>query len=363
VNLVLHLAVCGCGALIVARLTGSRIAALAVGSIFAIYPAQDIAVSWISQLAELLGAAGAVFALASFQRYATAPERAAPRWLVACFAAMTIAVLAKESQTSTVVLFPALAWLTPGRARTRRELTVAIAGLALVFGGYALFHAVHQWVDPQSDFYKLGRHIPGHVIEYVQWLAFPFSPDAGWADGIRTAGAALFFGSGVFALATGRRVPAFFFLWTLLWVLPFSLFVGNIQHRYAYIASLPFIAFAVTGIREVAQAYPIGRRQLARAAGIAAIVLVLIPCARGIHVRQRYLHQQAVLTDEMVTRVRAECAGTPAGGSVAIVGYPLLDPFSVTIPAAVQFMLGPVHVRTAASADGVVADCVVRNPG
>ena len=125
-----------------------------------------------------------------------------------------------------------------------------------------------------SGVYRLDSRLFGNYWDYLKWLAFPFDPDSGH-EVARTAAALAFLALGGLVIATRQKTLAFLFLWTLVALLPLSLFAHGIDHRYAYLVSIPFALFLVGLVQQALRG--LTHAPMRRNLALAALVLLALP--------------------------------------------------------------------------------------
>jgi hypothetical protein len=348
VNLLLHVAVAGMGGLLTARLTRSDMAGMAVAVTFAVYPTYDVAVSWISQLSELLGAACALAALLAYHAWLTS-RRSGRHWLLAvAVLAAALAALSKESQITVFVLLPLLAWATGGGMRSGRAVGLSLAPVAVLAVAHGAFLIANEFLDASADgTHDIGWHMFRNGWRYVQDIAFPFDPGRSWSAEIRPLLAVVYLAIGAAAIAGGWRTVALFVAWSLVALAPFVIGLGPAQPRYTYLAALPFIACIAAAAVESARVLPRATLPGIAALGAGLVTLFVIAGVQETRDQQRFIASQAENADRMIAAVRARCGDLPPESRISIENAGVLDPFAVIVPAAVNVYYDRVYAAEA----------------
>jgi hypothetical protein len=217
VNLLLHGVVAALGILLVRRLTGSLAAAIATGFLFVVAPTYDIAVTWIAEVSEILGAAFIVGALLAYHDFLTNAKQGRAA-LIITIALTVLALLTKESTVILIALLPALA-ITVERRRSWREIGLSLVPLIAIGTAFAAVMLAREYLE-EGDTYELGSHMIRNVRDYLEWQAFPYNYGA--HAGLRTVAVIAFVAGGVLAAVLRERVLAFFAFWAVIALLPFS---------------------------------------------------------------------------------------------------------------------------------------------
>lgn len=326
VNVGLHALVATLGGVFVARVTRSTATGIAVGALFAVAPTYDFAVTWISQFSELLGATFSLIALLAYHLYLTNRDRPSPLLLVGALAALTMSLLCKESAIVTLVILPGLVFVTPREAggRSMRAVFIDLVPVGLVAMTYGGFLFIAEYLDAASgDSYELGPHVADNTWAYLRRMTFPYATgELSWTDTAQTWTAVAYLALGAAALLARRALPSYFFVWSLIALLPFSLFRGGIEWRYTYLATLPCAAFLMTLALEVGRALPSSVRtpaELIAASVLAAAVAGASTETRG---QQAWIAAQARDYQAMFVAVRQKCGELPPESHVYIVESP-----------------------------------------
>lgn len=314
------------------------------GMLFTIAPTYGYAVTWIAGVSELLGAALILAALISYHAYLTT-DRPRGFYYGGTLIFTALALLSKETTVILLLLLPALA-LAVGpnqRRRTTREIVLRLAPLMLLAAGFAVVMLLQEVQRSGNPAHQVGPHMARNLWRYLKWMALPYR--YGWVPTAREAGAAAFLAIGVAALLLRQRVLAFFACWTIVALLPFTPFNEWIEFRYAYLATLPYTAFVVSGAVAMLKRLP---RPLARPSallfGVAvAAAFVLAPVQT--REQQSFLASDAAGYEAMVTGVRTLCGRMPQESHVYIQGLaPYRDMGGVHSPAALNLYYDRLYV-------------------
>jgi hypothetical protein len=343
VNLLLHGGVGALGTVFAYRLTKSAFGAAAIGLLFVVAPTSDFAVTWIAEVSELLSAVLIVGALLSYHEFLTAEKHR--RGLVGLTVLFVMAAfLTKESAVILVALLPTLALAVPSskRRRTWREVVLSLAPVLVLGAAFAVAMLLHDALSDGERLHTFGLHMARNLWRYLEWMVFPYRPAEHLA--LREAGAALFLAMGALTVLLRQRVLAFFFVWTVAGLMPFTGFDEWIELRYTYLATLPFIAFVVSGVATAVQRLPrIAVRPAATALAVAVLVALVITPMRT-RDQQAWIARQAVLYEAMVDGVANLCGELPPESHVFVVDAQHHDYGGSSTPAALHLYFGRVHV-------------------
>jgi len=370
VNLSLHVVVAAGTGLVAYQLSRSRVVGAAGSLVFIALPSYDFAVTWISSITEVLGAALFVLALTSFLGFRRAKDG---RLYTVALALFVLGLLSKES---TVILPAILALVavasdpTASRAsaaRLARQL-LPFGLLAAVYFTFLFFQEYRSSSD--AGLYRFGWHAFENIWNYLEALTFPVAPDRGqWVDEIRPFSASAFLV--VSAILAVRRDMAGCALvtWVFLALLPYSFFPAGIEARYLYLASVPFSIFLVYIVWLIFRECAGHVRTAASAAGVFVLIAVVALSAIETRHRQTWISLQADAYEELYTGVPAACGTVPPGASIYILEPRHFDLFGVSTNMALNLVYEDVFVSL--QPDGKLPElaafvedkCVVRHTG
>lgn len=346
INIALHGIVGALGGILTARLTRSRLAAGAAAVLFVAAPSYDFAVTWISQFSELLAAACTLTSLLLYYSYLSRPRG----WplLAGAVVALAVALLSKESAIVAVPLLVMLPVVMPPRdlARTPRAIAHSLAPLGVVAMAYLAFALVKEYRSAAATgSYSFGIHVPQHAWEYLQRMSMPYAPNhMAWVRIAQriVAIAYLMLGGGM--ITARRRAPSFFFIWSIIAVVPFSLFRAGIEWRYTYLATLPYIAFLASSGTDLSRFLP--KRSLGIAAGCSILLIIIATTLAAGETRrqQSWISAQARAYEQMVTAVRRQCGNLPPRSFVYVTGTDSFDLYGVSTRMAVNLFEHQVYV-------------------
>ena len=341
VNIIMHGFIAGLAVVLLWRLSGSVINGVATGALFTVAPTYDVGVTWVVEFGELIATASILAALIAYHVYLTANRGNRG----ACAAALSLAVLAalsKETVVVLLVLLPSVALLTlvSGTCRrTGREIALSLTAPFVVLLAYLTLLAIHQFManDPT---HQLGPNMAGRMWDYLRWIVLPYRHGSFILARSLLAGA--FIAAGVLAIVLRRTLLAVLFAWVVVALLPFS-GVSVMEPRYTYLATLPFIAFAICLAIEA------WRNLLVHLNALSVVLLVaLIACgltASALRTRdnQAALATEAVHWESMLDATRTLCAELPAESHIFVVGAPYFDPYRLNTQAAVNLYYDRVN--------------------
>ena len=361
-NVWLHGAVGALAVLFIWRVTGSLFSGALTGLWFVVAPTYGFAVSWISQVSELAGAAFILCALISYHAYLTADR---PRLLYYSGTVLftILALLSKETTIILLVLLPALALAISAdeRRRSMREILWGVAPLALLSAAFAAVMLTYQYREA-GEGYRLGLHMKTNFWDYLRWLILP--NNYGWGEWWRGAGAALFLALGAVALLRRQRMLAFFVLWTVVAILPFTPFDTWTERRYAYLATLPFTAFVVCAVVAIIARLPRPLMLPSAALLALAVTTALVVTPAQARYVPSFLARTAAGYEAMVSGVRTLCGPMPSESHVFIVNAPFNDYGGVHTRAAVNLYYERVYAAPVQELPGLAAfiedKCVIR---
>jgi hypothetical protein len=349
VNLLLHGVVAVLGMLLVRRLTGSLAGGVATAFLFVVAPTYDIAVTWIAEVSEILGAAFIVGALLAYQEFLAGPT-ARGRAYVVTLVLTALALLTKESTVILMALLPALA-VTVERRRSWREIGLSLVPLIAIGAAFAAVMLAREYLE-EGDTYELGSHMIRNVRDYLKWQVFPYNYGA--HDGLRTVAVIAFVVIGVLAAVLRERILAFFAFWAVIALLPFSGFVFGIELRYEYLSTLPFIAFVVSSATRLLAILPhVVRRPAGAVLAVAVLVAVLTSSART-RDAQEVLTYEADGYENMVNAVQQLCGPMPAESHIFVVQAPYHDLFGLHTPAAINLFYDRVYAGSVPEVPGLI---------
>ena len=284
VNIALHVINASLVATLAYRLSGHNgIAAGVAGLLFAgAVGNYGEAVIWICGRTELVATAFGLSTLLLYLRFAETGRR---RFLACATATYALALLSKES---AVVWLPAIVLLDLTANRrllppARRLLRVALfaaryAPFAALLVAYAAYqYAVQSGHGLYADHYRLGWHALANWVEYISLMFVPVTARStiiALPGSAQTALAVLAWGVRLAILASvaallAFRAPAhvrFAALFTLMAIVPYSLFDWKTTTRYLYIPSVGLAIALGWAIEQAwALAAGIGRPQIGRA--------------------------------------------------------------------------------------------------
>ncbi len=341
-NFLLHGTVGALAVVFLWRLTGSRMSALISGLLFVVAPTYDFAVTWISQVSELMGSALMLAALISYHAHLTG-ERNSRVWYRVALVSVVCTLLSKESTIILLVLLPALAICLPEdlRRRSKDEIIRGLVPFGIAIAIFVAFTVANEYVA-KNGAYRIGPHMFRNMRDYLRWMVFPYR--FGEATTARTIGVALFLAMGCASALLRQRVLAFLALWSVVAVVPFSGFRFGIELRYTYLASLPFVAFLVFAINAVLSALP---RPLSRVATpamvlVAAAILVVTPART--RAQQQFLIDEAFRYQQAIDSVRTICGPMAENSFVYLQNVPYRDLDDISVPAGINLYYYHVHV-------------------
>lgn len=334
VNFLAHAMVGGLAILLIWRLHGNLAAGAVSGLLFVMAPTYDFAVVWISQISELFGASAVLGALLTYRLYLIADERPA-RFLWATLGFVILGFLAKESTVIVIGLLPALAAsLSPlERRRGWREVAMSLGPILLLGAVFGVFMLVYQLKNDNGS-YEIGPHMVRNIGDYLRWMVLPF--DFGSHELARSILATAFVAAGLLATLLRQRSLAFLFVWTMIALVLFSGFSFGIELRYTYLATIPFVAFVVTGAFTVAKAAPAKFRVPTYAVLGIAIAMALIVTPMRTRDFQQFIEFQADGYQRMVDAVTHLCGPMSPGTQVYLRGVPYHDMFGTATSSAVN---------------------------
>ncbi len=355
-NLVMHLAIGVVVAVLGWQLSRSRLAAAGGALIFLTLPTYSFAVSWVSEVTDLLSALLYLLSLCLFLAYLRRTARDRRGIYAASLAAFALALLAKEP---AVTLAGVAGLMALAEARDLRRPTlrrVALDVLPFVLLAAAFYFGVYrrEYNTISADgAYRIDLRLFDNLWTYIKWMAFPFGATEDFAA-LRVAAALAFFAAGAAALLSRHPPLSFLFLWTLICLAPLSLFEHGIDHRYTYLASVPFALFVASGLQTTLSAVLKAPRRTAIAFG--ACLLVLVPAlALEARSRQDYAHLQAVYYRHIFEDVPRLCGPLPPGSRIALVGSPALDLVGIDTQVALNFSYDRVAVKRYETRAGIPA--------
>lgn len=336
-------------AVLVRQVSGSRITALLTGLLWAILPAYDYAVVWISEATELVATLWYLLTLVLFVAFLRSDRG---RWwlYLGALGSMLLALLAKQSSITIPVLLVLLTLVLtpPRRARDVLRIGRALAPFMVVVLVYGLFLFRHDYrTSAASGMYEAGPHALTNVWDYLLRLTWPFVTPGHHVDSTASAAAAvLFVAVGCVALLLRRPLLSVAFLWVVVALLPYSLFPAGTESRYLYLAAAPYTLFVVLAVRQaLALVRPAPWRIVAGSAVLLAVPPLCMLLAAETRERQAWIHQQSQAYHQVFTEVPDLCGALPDGGRIAVVGGPMLDLFGDSTRMALNLRYPRVQVE------------------
>lgn len=353
VNIVLHGTVGALAVVFVWRLTRSAASGAISGLLFTVAPTYDYAVSWISQVSELLGMVFILAAIISWHAWLIA-ERTKRSYLVLTAVFAVLALLTKESTVILILLLPALTLAVP-REERRPSWTEIARGLAfpLMLGLTFAVAMLGRDSIEGGDFYTDGLNMARNLWRYLKWMVFPYQ--AGSWEVARAAGAAIFMTVGVGALLFRQRVLGFLFVWTILALWPFIGFGEVISLRYTYLATMPFIAFLACAAVCLVKNMPRIAMMPAGAILTMSVIAALVITPFRTQDQQAFILRQAGQHEAMLDAVRTLCGPMLPDTQVYIKNAPLLDFFRVVTPSVVNLYYDDVYAYAVYGFPGLIA--------
>ncbi len=345
VNVLLHGLFAALVGVLFLRLMGSLAGAIALSMLIVVWPSYEFAVTWISQFSELMAMVLVLGALLMYHAFLTASRGFSAVLVALTTLSLAVGYMSKES---AIIGFPLLILVTLAtpeseRRRSMREIVMAFIPLALVTAIYGTFAFVHEYLSIEGESYALGWHVLENGWYYLERMGFPHTTEAPAADRARVALGAGFLALGVFALAARQRVPVFFFLWSLLGILPFSGFHLT-EWRYTYVATAPFLGFVVSECVCAMRALP-GRAQKPLVSVLlAAAIVVGLMAAQQSRKQQSWIHGQSVAYAEMIAAVREQCVPLPPDAFVYVVDSNTFDLYGINTTSALNIEYERVRV-------------------
>ncbi len=136
------------------------------------------------------------------------------------------------------------------------------------------------------------------------------------------------------------------FLWLLVALLPYAFFPAGIEYRYTYLASVPFVLFAVLLTRgALAQISRGPEREVA----VAVVVLVLVLALGAFlgfrsRAQQEWISDQARAYEEIFYQVPVACGELSPESQIFLVGSPVFDLYGSSTRMAMNLRYDQVRV-------------------
>jgi hypothetical protein len=335
--------------LLVRRLTGSRLVAFLTGLLWAVQPAYDYAVVWISEATELIATFWYLLTLVLFVAFLQ--DGRSRWWLYAgALVSLSLALLAKQSSITIPVLLVFLA-LIQSRPRGWREwlrLARLPAPFILVAMVYGLFLFQYEYrTSAGFGMYAVGPHAAANVWDYLLRLTWPFVTPGYHVESAASATAAVVFVVlGCLALVFRRPLLSLAFVWALVALLPYSFFPAGTESRYLYLAAAPFTLFLVLAVRQaLALVRPMSWRMIATAVTLVAVAPLSVLLAQETRGRQAWIHEQSAAYHQVFTEVPDLCGDLPDGTRLTVIGGPMLDLFGESTRMALNLRYPRVQVE------------------
>ena len=156
--------------------------------------------------------------------------------------------------------------------------------------------------------------------------------------------AVIYLALGVTTIVTARRVPAFFFAWSIVVLVPFAVNASLFEPRYTYLSTLPFIAFWVTLGTTAARGISDQWRERSSLALAIALPLAIVVLGNQTRQQQSRIGVQAAEYQATVRATREQCGDLPPGSHVYLLGSGADDPFQVNLRAAINVFYEHIYV-------------------
>jgi hypothetical protein len=228
--------------LLAAALTRNTRFAFTTALVFVVLPGYVEAVTWISALAEPVGAFWGCVMLYSFLRFRTGGSAA--WWALSAFA-FILALVTHESSVVFLLLLLLADWAFFGQARPLQRAIVDTARLAAPYAAaIVLYLAIDFSINAKSyvveeGYYRLGLHAVPNVLGYIVWLYV----------GRRNVLSYVLIAAALVALVVfGTRRVRFAVCWMLLALMPFAFFTWGNTSRYLYLPAMGFAMLVAEGI-------------------------------------------------------------------------------------------------------------------
>jgi hypothetical protein len=341
------------------RLGLGRLTALGAVALFGLVPNHAVSVAWTTNGPRLLATLLGLVSLLALQ---SAIARRSWRWEAVAWVAMALAVLSDETAACLTPLpviyaFMAQGW-RPWRAHLARVLAYGTLGLGItVLQMTAGLHQTAPTLIGLSEFGP-GWHVLRQMWALAAKLVLPTHDGVGlqaittaqWAAGAAFAAFALAL------LAFGGSRARFLVLWTVLALLPFSLWsVPIAPARYVYMAALPFAIIASWSV--VTAVESVRRSDFWSKFGPALAPVAAIPAVYALVLGMGFSMQATVQRDEEFARsaepFRALALDLPRllpeipSGSRIVVYYSVWNGFSSWRDAVVQSVYKDATLQTA----------------
>jgi len=255
-------------------LSGSHALAFLTALFFVVQPADVDAITWVSALAE---AVGAFFGCLSLLWFLHGRRRRERTWQVLSVAAFSLALLTHES---SVVFFPLLvliAWADPcqpaehaGPTGWRTRVSTFIP-YAVPLAAYL---AVDLWINSRNylvveGHYTIGFHVFTNLLDYIvaMWVGKGSIPIYLLLTAVLIA-----------LLLRGSRRVVFATVWLIVALLPFVFFKWDNTARYLYLPAMAFSMLLAEGVLQIDRR--LGSRLAARPRRILIAVLTLAIAGR-----------------------------------------------------------------------------------
>ncbi|MDZ4278861.1 MAG: glycosyltransferase family 39 protein, partial [Dehalococcoidia bacterium] len=314
--------------LLARRLTGSHIASVSAGLIWAFHPEYADAVAWVSSITDQLLV---LFALTSVLLYAAALDaKGAARWLAcgASFAAALLALGAKEPGLAVVPIVVAYHVLLgePDLVRERRIPWMLLPFLLIPVVYLPLRAILVGNLAMQEDSTQLGLDVFRNIHALSGIAASPFVATEGRVPLITPVAWA---GYGLIAAlllvaVLGARRERFLVWWYFVALGPFLTIIPSfIIGRYLY---LPFVALAILGGIGIARVTEALRREAvppyAFALPTAALAGLIVWFGVSNADFQSELNARGEKTEAFIARVKEAYPSPPEGTRLIVAAFP-----------------------------------------
>jgi hypothetical protein len=328
-NLCMHLCAVALVWALARRLSGRWEAAAIACTVFALHPAGQESVSWISSVnsAALPLALGAWFAFIAAVESSEVTRR---RLMLA--ASVVLLALALGFRETAVVVAPGIVlwyFFVSAHGRLREPRTWRVLLPYIVLGVVYLVLKTRFFTIPLVNAHvsHVDRNTPGKVWYYLKLGLFPFAnDDAAWRVGLQRAGGALILATIPVAAAIRRPLLTVLLTTFALSVLPYAPLPLGVSSRYFYFPSA-FLALALGGaaVDLLGAAAPRMARFNPLYVTVGAVALLLVA---GTYIGNRRVHDWTgdgpAVHQAWVDQLRARYPTLPAGGALYTANTPFL---------------------------------------
>ena len=273
-----------------ARIFRTSLQAFLASLLFGVFPAHIDAVVYVATIHHTLATTLVILSFMSFAGFLHTNRR---RYFFLTLIYFVLGLLTKQVAAVIPFLFLGYEYLALGnrisKLNLKKYVPVLFIWVIYLLINYAINRANTAYIPIQAEYYRVGSHLLLNFIEYLKYMAFPFSNIVNFIEKhifpsaqntypyIQNSLFVLFV-----VLVTYHAVKLwevrFSFFWVFMALLPILPFVFPPQTRYIYLASIGFCTMLAAILTNVA-----ANTRLDRAAMLAILIVYFVVNFSSMH--------------------------------------------------------------------------------